>query len=102
MERKFLEAIVGECSDCVAGNAASPESLAHPVANLGCVPMDVFTNPNSDSTGCRSLDLDAKVCFQLRTRCALKKLLRIVSTVGMREQIAQSQPDLAVVSMLGK
>jgi hypothetical protein len=102
VERKILETIVCECSDCFAGNATSPESLAYPVAKLGCVPMDVFTNPNSDSTGCRSLDLDAKVCCQLRTRCALKKLLRIVHTVWMRKQIAQAQPDLAVVGMFGK
>src|SRR5437762_13421945 len=50
VERKILETIVGECSHGFAGYAVSPEFLAQPVTKFCGVPMDVFTNPDSDST----------------------------------------------------
>src|SRR5947207_4349669 len=90
VEQKILETIASECSHGFAGYAMSPEFLAQPVTKFCGVPMDVFTNPNSDSTGSRPIDLDAKVCCRLRTRCALEELLRIMDAVWMRKQIMQT------------
>jgi len=66
------------------------------------MPMDVFTNPNSDSARGGPIDLDAKVCCRLRTRCALEELLRIIESVWMRKQITQAKPDSSVVRMFGQ
>src|SRR5438874_974836 len=88
-------------SHSFAGYVLSPEFLAQPVTKFCGVPTDVFTNPNSYSTGSRPIDLDAKVCCRLRTRCALEELLRIMDGVWMRKQITQTKPNSSVVRMFG-
>ena len=64
--------------------------------------MHVLAGVNTNSTGGYALNLDAKFRCRLFAYRSLQELVRVLDRVRMREEIAQREPDFAVVRVLSK
>jgi hypothetical protein len=99
MERKFLEAIIGERWHHFCHDTVPPKFLTQPKADLGDMAMDILANTNTDAANCRAVDVDTKICRWLCGCCAPQEFMCILDRIWVRKQIAQPEPDTAVVSM---
>ena len=100
MQIEVRETIIGKRRHGFTSDAVSPEIFAQPVTKLGAMAMNIFADANADPADGCSADIDAKTGGRLRAHGALQEFIRVVDCVRMRKQIAQPQPDLAIVRIL--
>src|SRR2546423_869163 len=85
-----------------AHDAAPQEFSRKPITELGCVTVHVFARTKADPAGGLTVDLDAKILPRFIGDRASQKILCVFYRVRMRKRIAQSEPDAAIIRVLGQ
>jgi hypothetical protein len=101
-ERKIFEAEITKSRYGFAHDTASPELLAEPIAEFGGTPMHVLSEPNANPTGGCAINFHAKICDWLDLDRCSQEFARVLDCVRMWKEVAQRQPDFAIVSMFGE
>ena len=78
-------------------DAAAPEGAAEPVADFGADPLDVGPAHVADAAGQLAVDLDGEEGLRIHAPGEGDERQRVADPVRVREQVAQSKPDLAIV-----
>src|SRR5262245_46342129 len=100
-ERKIVETEISNRSHHFSHDPASPALLAQPVTYHRGMPMHVLTPMNTDPADGCAVNLNAKFHFRLFVYGPLQEFVRILDRVRIREKIAYSQPDFAIVRVSG-
>jgi hypothetical protein len=61
------------------------------------MPMHVLPGMDTDPADGLALNLNAKLHCRLFANCSLQEFVRVLDRVRMREEIAEAQPDFAIV-----
>src|SRR3569832_55724 len=93
------EPVIGQPAQRLGCNAAPPEWLAEPVADLGRPPEDIVPELQSDSADRLAVDHDGELRLREQHARLQDPSLRIDRPIRRWKSIAQGDPDFSVVGV---